>query len=549
MSELTQDLVRRYRDQIAQRQTVEQQWDDISRLVQPYRGRFFEDQKHEQSLDWGLPRESFDSTAATSSNNLASRLHGDITSPAIRWFDLRFREDKLNNNKAASKWVQGVSDRIYYELQDSNFDLEVNKLYQDLVGPGTAVMTLEEEPGPANTWNGLQFQSVPLKEAYFEEDLDGGAVRFYRALEWTPQQMIRRFGDDVPDDILQMDKDGNTEKQDVLFAIYPRNNRIFAWGKKAVPSKRPWAFCYILTQTQEMIGKEGGMYEMSAFCARWATTNSSQWGNSPSMMALPDIRQLNMSITLNTRRVAKAVDWPLVVEERANINQLNIGAGTVTVVRNLNGIGELPGRGNTGEMNTEIERLQKNIRDYYYSDAMDFPAPQGTPMSATEAQIRYERLQRYLAPTLGQLRVDVFNPLIERCFNLLMHDGQLEPPPEVVTTQQSNLDIIYLGSLSRSQSMDVVTSIERTMQAAQVAAQTWPEALDVVDATESIRQIGRKMNAPADMMRDDMEVQMIQAQRREAQAQAQQAMLAQEEGEAMKAMGEGQQAMEQEEPQ
>ena len=543
MSELTQDLIRRYRSQIAKRQTVEQMWDDVSRLVQPYRGRFFEDQKHEQSINWNMPLEAFDSTASTSANNLASRLHGDITSPAIRWFDLRFREEKLNNNKQASKWIQSVSDRIYYELQDSNFDLEVNKLYQDLVGFGTAVMTLEEQPGPPNTWNGLQFQSVPLKEAYFEEDLDGGVVRFYRALEWTPQQMIRRFGEDVPAAIVQMDKDGNTEKQSVLFAIYPRNNKVFAWGKKAVPSKRPWAFCYIHVATQEMIGKEGGMYEMSAFCARWSTTNSSQWGNSPSMMALPDIRQLNMAVNLNTRRVAKAVDWPLVVEERANINELNIGAGTVTVVRNMNGIGELPGRGNTGEMSAEIERLQKNIRDYYYSDAMDFPAPQGTPMSATEAQIRYERLQRYLAPTLGQLRVDVLNPLIERCFNLLMRDGQIDPPPEALTAQESNVDIVYLGSLSRSQAMDVVSSIERTMQAAQIAAQTWPEALDVIDPTESIRQIGRKMNAPADMMRDAVEVSIIQQQRKAAQAQAQQAMIAQEEGAAMKAMGEGQEAM------
>jgi len=140
-----------------------------------------------------------------------------MTSPAIRWFDIRFRDEALSKDKAVTKWLQEVSNRIYYELQDFNFDLHINRVYQDLVGPGTAVLTLEEGAGPKYIWNSLNFISVPLKEAYYEEDLDGGAVRFYRHLEWSPQKIIRQFGADTPEDIVQLDEDGSTDKIDILF--------------------------------------------------------------------------------------------------------------------------------------------------------------------------------------------------------------------------------------------------------------------------------------------------------------------------------------------
>ena len=384
-TELSRDLVRRFWQENADRQVVQQQWDLITRYIQPYRGRYFQDQKQEASIRWTESRDNYDSTALQGAKNLASRLHGDITSASTRWFDIRFRDEKLKKQKEVIKWLQEVNERIYFELGDSNFDLEISKVYSDLVGPATAVLTLEEKPGPKGERNGPNFISVPLKESFFEQDLDGGAVRFYRKLEWTPVQIIRQFGKDTPDDIIKLEADGNTDKIDILFCVYPRNNRVMKWGEKLAPSARPVAFQYIRLNDKRMIGKEGGYYEMSTFVARWETTNSSQWGNGPSHVAIWDVLSLNEAIKSNMRRAAKANDPPLVVEERSNINQVNMAPGSVTVVRSIAGIGVLPLGNPSPDMENEIARLQGNIDDYYMSN--DFPDPQGTPMSATEANI------------------------------------------------------------------------------------------------------------------------------------------------------------------
>ena len=545
-TDLTRDLCKRFMQESADRQTVQQTWDMITQYIQPHRGRYFQDQKNEQSINWQEGRKNYDSTALQGAKNLASRLHGDITSPTVRWFDIRFRDEKLNKNKQVVEWTQDVSNRIYYELQNSNFDLEINKVYQDLVGPGTAVLTLEEKPGPSKQWNGLQFVSVPLKEVYFEEDLDsGGAVRFYRKIEWTPVQILRKFGKDTPEDIVKLEADGNTDKIDILFCIYPRNNKVMAWGEKFAPSARPVAYCYIRLNDQSMIGKEGGYYEMPSFVGRWDTTNSSQWGHSPSMTAIWDVLSLNECIKSNLRKAAKSNDWPLLVEERSNISDLNQGQGTVTVVRSIAGVAAMPSGGDPTDMDNEIARLQENIKTYFMTDTLDFPQAQGTPMSATEAQIRYERLQRYMAATLGQIRNDILNPLVERCFNMLIREGQLPEPPQAAVESGGELDILYLGSLARAQQMDGVGAIERTMMAAANVAEVWPETLDVINSVESIRQIALKLNAPATMMRDDKEVKAIQEDRAQAQQAAMQAEQDKAEGEAMQAQGQGMQALEQ----
>lgn len=539
MSEQTRkDLIKRFDSLRSERTTIQTMWDAIERFVTPYRGRFFYDQRSEHSIDWYNSRDIYDSTAVMAHKNLAASIHGSITSPTLRWFDLRFRDEKLNKNKQATNWMQAVSDAIHFELQDSNFDLEVQKAYQDLVGFGTAIITLEE--GPGKGWGGLNFTAVPLKEAFFECDHRDQVSRFYRFMQMTPAQIIAQFGPTkVPEDIVKADEAGNMDKRDVLFCIYPRNNRVMKWGEKVASGRRPWEYCYMLKDSGEKLGDEGGYYEMPAFVPRWSTTSSSQWGNSPAMDALGDVLTLNQLVKDDLRARAKIIDPPWLAEERSIITDLNLDPATVTVVRSVNGIVPMVSGGSMQASDMAIDRLQSSIRNYFMTDRIDFPDLQAQPMTATEAQIRYERMQRYLGASLAHLRNDMLNPIVERAFNMLVRDGMVETPPEAVVANGGEYDIVYLGSLTRAQQTDEVAAIERTMMSAAQMAEVFPEALDVIDSQAAVRQIGRKLNAPADIMRDEGEVKAMAAERKELQM----AQMAQAEGEAAQAMGEGQEAL------
>lgn len=543
MPSIEEKLVGRYNALMSDRNVAQQDWDTISDLVCPYRGRFFNEQRTESSIEWARTRLVYDSTAVSAHKNLASHIHGAMTSPAIRWFQIRYREEQLNENVNAAKWIEEVSDRIHYELQDSNFDLQISEAYFDVCGFGTAAMTLEEQPGTG--WTGLDFRAVPLKEFVFEENAEGRVERFYRLMQWTPTEIISKFGaKNVPGDILKAEEGGSMDKRDVLFVVYPTGNKVVEIGKRVRSDRRPWEYCYILKESAEKLGKPGGYYEMPAFVVRWLKTNSSIWGNSPAHVALGDIESLNSARKMQLSMAEKLIDPPVFAEERAIITDLDISAGALNVVHSVEGIMPFQTGGNIPVSDHMITQLQESVKDHFYVDQLTFPRPQGTPMSATEAMIRQEQLAKLIGPTLGRLQNDLLDPIVSRVFNMLMRAQEFPEPPPAVLEGGASFDIVYLGALSRAQRVDEAASIERWVGSAAALAEIFPDALDVVDPDEMMRHTGRALNVPAKVMRDAGEVDEIRDDRQAKQEAMEQAMMAEQAGKAKQAQGEGDQALE-----
>jgi hypothetical protein len=536
------DLIARFEQLASGRNVVQQQWDTITDYVTPYRGRFFDENTDENSIQWQRSRQNYDSTASHAHSTLASSIHGAMTSPNIQWFTLRFRDEPLNKNNAAKAWLEDAASRVNYELLDSNFGLEVNETYQDICGYGTGVITLEAAAGEG--WNGLDFKAVPLKQAYFEEDAMGRVLRFYRDIKWTPQQILSKFGDDVPQIIRDMEEAGRTDKQSVLFIVYPRSNKIVPIGQKMAASRRPWEYKYILKESADTLGKPGGYYEMPAFVPRWAKTSESQWGYSPAHLALGDVLSLNEARKMQLKMSEKLIDPPIFADERSIIADLDLSASSLNVIRNVDGIKVFPAGGNIPVSDHMITQLQDSIKDYFFVDQLMFPRPQGTPMSATEVMVRQDNMARFMAPTMARLQNDMLDPIISRAFKMLARAGQIPEPPPVVVEADAQFDIQYLGSLARAQNSDKVASVERLVGNVANLAEVFPEALEVIDSDEMVRDMARDLNVPATILRDDKEVKAVRAAKLQQQQEMQQMMMAEQEGKAMQAQGEGQQAME-----
>ena len=183
------------------RKTPEQTWDLIEKFIAPIRGgKFFQDQKSEHEIDWRRGRDVFDSTAILAANTLASSVHGALTNPSTRWFDLRFRDDDLNLEDAAKEWLQACTEEIWYALQESDFNLQINEAYLDLVTFGSSCVI--EEAEDELEWKGVDFSTLPIREIYFEPDHKGQILNFYRRYEWHALQIVDKFGEkDVPEHI------------------------------------------------------------------------------------------------------------------------------------------------------------------------------------------------------------------------------------------------------------------------------------------------------------------------------------------------------------
>jgi len=528
----------------SQRYTVDQTWEIIKDLMMPFRSRFFTTSNSEHEVEWRKNRNVFDSTAVMGITTLASSLHGSLTSPAIKWFDFKFRDPELNRDQEAKEWLEAASKSVYDALQDSNFNIEINEAYIDLVGFGTSVIVEEYETKDGAV--DLAFQAVPIEQCYFEQDHKGQVNTLYRRYRWTATQIISKFGDKTPERFIKEAESTSSidRRHDIIFCIFPRKNKQDN-AKETVlaASERPIGYKYVIHASGEQIGDEGGYYEMPAFVPRWRKTAGSMWGHSPAMIALPDVLTLNRLVELILISTEKVVDPAIITTERGLISDVDLGAGGLTVLRNIDDMKPFESRARFDVSELQRDALQQSIRSIFHVDQLELK--NSPAMTATEVQVRYELMQRILGPTLGRLRTDLLDPTVDRTFHILLREGVIPPPPESVANADATMDVDYVGPLSRAQKTDTAMSIERWVGNIAQLAEVKPEILDIPNWDEMTIALADILNVPASLRNGDAEVKTIREERSKKQAEERKVAMAQAQGDAMKSQGEGQQALEQ----
>lgn len=525
------------------RKTVEDVWEVINHLVVPFRGDFFRDITSEHAVTWRDNREIFDSTAVDAANTLAASIHGSLTSPAIRWFELAYRSEDLNNDRDAVAWLEAGAHKCFLALQDSNFNLEANETYLDLVSYGTS-MIVEEIEEKNGAFQKLIFQSVPVEEMWFEQDHAGQPHRTYRRHMWTALQIVTKFGELVPQDI--KDKaatpQGMTEKMAVIMCIYPRPDKKDAnVSRLLAPLQRPFGMKYILHKDAYMLGEEGGYYENPAFVPRWRKTSKSMWGHGPAMIALPDILTINQLVELILKATEKVVDPPTKVTERGLLSDLDLEPAGMTVVRTMDSMEPYESGARFDVSQLQRTELQRQIRSTFFVDQLELK--ESPAMTATEVQTRYELMQRLLGPTLGRLQSDYLDPLVQRTFNILYRAGQLGEPPPIVLENSGELDIIYTGPLVRAQRADIAQGVTRWVASLAELGEVAPKVLDIPDWDAVAKELGSLEGVPAKLMLSDT---MIKKNRKKQEEQAMRTLQGQEDeqvGKGMEAMGKGEVAL------
>ena len=526
------------------RKTPENTWDLIEKFIAPIRGgKFFQDQTSEHEIDWRRGRDVFDSTAILAANTLASSVHGALTNPSSRWFNLRFRNDDLNMEDAAKEWLQSATEAIWYALQESDFNLQINEAYLDLVSFGTSCLI--EEVESETEWKGIDFSTLPIREIYFEPNRKGQILNFYRRYEWNPLQILDKFGEKgTPISIREKAKlpAQADQKQVVIFAIYPRKGKENADTTNILaPKMRPFESKYILHETAELLGEEGGFYEMPAYLPRWSKASGSMWGFGPGTIALSDTMTLNTMIEQRLAAAAKVIDPPSLVTERGLMSDLDLGPGGQTVVRDTGAITPYESGARFDVADALIMDYRININKIFLVDRLELK--ESPAMTATEVNARFDLMQRLLGPVFGRLQTDLLDPLIERTFRILLRAGQLPEMPEMLREVEADLDVDYVGPMARAQKSDQISMItEWTGMMAQLG-EVFPEMTVLPEPQAVGRELASAMNVPATIVRSKDQVDQIVAKKEQEALQQRQLEMAMGAAEGIKNAGQGAKAM------
>ncbi len=505
-TDLAKTLLKRFDRLKSNRQNWESHWQEVADYMQPRKA----DVTKTRSKGDKRTELIFDSSPLQAVELLAASLHGMLTNPATTWFSLRFKGGEFEDNDEAKAWLEDATEVMYNAINKSNFQQEIFELYHDLITFGTAAMFIEEDDEDT-----LKYSTRHINEMYISENDKGRIDTIFRKFRLTARAAIQKFGANVSDNIVTVNRKDPYEEIEILHAIYPRSDFN---PKKQDKANMPFESVYLEAGTGDELSVSG-FKEFPFVVPRYLKASHEIYGRSPAMTALPDVKMLNEMSKTTIKSAQKQVDPPLLVPDDGFIlpvrtvpGGLNFyRAGTRDRIEPLN-IGANTPLG----LNMEEQRRDSIRNAFYVNQLMMQNGPQ---MTATEVIQRNEEKMRLLGPVLGRLQSELLKPLIDRTFALLLRKNLFRPAPDFLSGQ--DIEIEYVSPLAKAQKSAELQSIMRGIEILGSLSNVAP-VFDHVNMDKLVKHLMDVVGVPQKVLKTQNEVQAKREQDEQQQAQQQQ---------------------------
>lgn len=456
--------------------------------------------------------ELYDTTAILSNEMLASALHGMLTNPETKFFELTFADPSLDEDEAVKEWAQDCASRMFRVLNNTNFQTEIYEIYIDLGAIGTACLYMGEHDE-----NVVHFSARSMKEVRVDENNLGLIDVVYRLFKWRADQIVREFGEDnCPYNVLVAAEKASQDKFEILHAVEPMDQLEKSENIKGQAYKST----YVLRDCKYVLSKNG-YREFPYAVPRWSKTTGEIYGRGPGMAMLPDILMVNAMMLTVIQGAQKTVDPPLQVQDDGVIGVVRLTPGGLTVVR--------PGSEPIRPLITDaridfgqqvVEDVRNRIRSGFYVDRLNLQ--RGPQMTAEEVKQRTEETLRLMGPVLGRQHFELLRPLIERLFSIMVRREMLPPAPAKI--QGKNFDVRYSSLIARAQRLVDAQNMGRALTLVQPIAAELPETRDVINGDDIVREVWDIFGLPHKLLLGQREVD----EKRKQRAQLQQQMMQQQ---------------------
>jgi hypothetical protein len=444
-----EQIIRRYDGLKARRSVLEGHCEEVAELVSP---------RHMGFVGLRTPHEKrmqkiYDSTAIISNQLLAAGLHGLATNPASRWFTLRMVDVGFEDDDEVKDWLSDTSEIMRAEMYAPGTGLTtaLNEMYEELGGFGTASMFIGERDA-----GGLLFQTRPLSECFIAENHESTVDTVYRVTRMTARQVMQMWPKTASEEVQKCLADNKPDEPiEVIHAVYPRSDR--ERGKKN-KINQPFASVYVERKTKHVL-EESGFPEFPYAVPRWSKLPGEEYGRSPAMTALPDIKMLQEMMKTTIKAAQKAVDPPLQVPDDGVVGPVRTVPGGFIYTRGERLITPLISGGKVELSFEMMEDLRNRIRTTFFADVLQIVSD--TQMTATEVVQRTTERMRLLGPIIGRLESELLGPMIERVFGILSRAKKIPPAPESIAGR--NYSIEFVSPIAMAQKMTEANAFTQTM--------------------------------------------------------------------------------------
>jgi hypothetical protein len=515
-------MVKRFKDLKLEANQWIAAWKDLSKYINPTRGRFDDIANKGKMIDH---KTILDGHATQASRILASGMQSGMTSPTRPWFKLGIEDDYLMTLPPVQQWLDEVTKSMLRICNGSNIYGVFYQMYEEIGDFGTAACIILEDLDDV-----IRGRSFTIGEYYLGINSKGVVDTFGRDIKMTVGQAVEMFG--YANCSVSTQAKYNSNNVDDWISVYhliePNDSRIDGKGGLEGMAYRS---LYWENNSGEEVLRMSGFEEFPVIAPRWDTiTTDMVYGYGPGWHLLGNVKQLQKTQLDKLLAQEKSHNPPM--QKDASVEgYVNLLPGGVTPTSTT-----LPNAGlrPAYQVNANLESFLELINSLRESINKDFFVDlflmminfDKSNMTATEVAERQQEKILMMGPVLEKLQKEMLEPFINRLYGIMERNLLLPTAPEEMEGMKVKIE--YISILAQAQKAVGVDSISRVIGFLNGVTAIAPQAPDVINIDEAIREVAKMEGVPAKLLVEQSVVEQIREGRaRQQQIQQQMAMAAQ----------------------
>jgi len=391
----------------------------------------------------------YDGTAQGAAVLAADGIHGYHVSPAFPWFKYSMNRKQVNKLPEVREWLQEVEFNIYMVLNRSNFYSEIWSYIYDGLTLGSPAIFGEEDISEER----ISFEAVHPGEIFIAENRYGEIDVLHRKRKMQVRQLVKWLGlDNLPLNVQSVAKESPFTEFEVIHAVYPREEYD---DRKSDSKNKKYASVVVIGSH---ICKESGFERFPYHVWRYIRSGKEPYAITPAMLAMADIKGINIITKTDYGARQMALDPPLNVPsymegkvqwKPRGINYYEKKGEFITPV-------------NTGANFPAVDEtkrdVQQSIKERFHVDTFlmlsSINAGRGNRTAYEVSELMAEKAA-VLGAELGPLNREL-DGILDRVYDIEVSAGRMPPPPDILLELASQdpalrFDPVYMGPLAQAQ--------------------------------------------------------------------------------------------------
>lgn len=454
-----------------------------------------------------------------------------LTPPTREYHQLVPRNRELKKHWRVQTWLRDVDRVLREQRARTNAYATYAAVFGDEAVWGCGALAYFSDPHDVYVT-----VHYPVGSFWLGVDSYGRPNELWLGQRVTASQLADRFGKDrlpwrVRQDLEQQSLHTEWKLFCVIHATPPQDRGPWSPG---LPWRAVWFLEEVEADAQDRHGilDIQGFYEQPWMAPRWATSGTDPYAvESPAMIGRGDAASLQHMMDKLALAIDRIVDPPLVADTQYETGgrRLSLKSGDVTYGGFANGkppvasVYDQSAGQRVVELFQLMQDMEDRVRQACYADVFYMFAlsrdDQGK--TATEASYIQEEKRMQLGIVLERHREDFLEKKLAREFGLLLRNGLLPPPPDELINAGGFMPQ-FLTLVEQAQRALATQKVREHVAFAAEMSQFKPEALDLINVDEIVREHADAMGVQATATNPEDVVQEIRRRRAEQQAMEQQ---------------------------